>query len=426
MKYGFFLANPRADKSSIKVVVRYGDRKYSHGIGQSVVVAHWNQSKQCARSDNGYTKASEVNVEIKRLSFALDRLADKNPAVIDSLHFWQLVDCELRGRSYGTVGRNQQGLLDYIEDIYIPRFKATKSLRRIQRFGAVVSLLKRFEGQRSKHYTFSEITTAFYRDLDAFCLRCNYSPNYFGSVIKVIKQVMREAADVDKLHRNNEFRSANFRSVSAEVDSVYLTDEELRRIHALKIDEAFVKKLYPKSEFSGLTARIASYTLAKNLFLIGAYTGLRVSDFTRLLPKHIGEDKITMVTVKTGARVVIPIHPVVRDILDRGFDGSQRLSEQKVRAYIKDICKTAGITQEVEARRCSMGKIVVETKPKWELVSTHTARRSFATNAYKAGVPTLSIMKITGHTKESTFMKYIRISQEENADLLAAHPFFSK
>lgn len=61
--------------------------------------------------------------------------------------------------------------------------------------------------------------------------------------------------------------------------------------------------------------------------------------------------------------------------------------------------------------------------PKYKLISSHTARRSFATNAYKAGVPTIAIMKITGHTKESTFLKYIRVSAEENAELLSQHPF---
>ena len=64
-------------------------------------------------------------------------------------------------------------------------------------------------------------------------------------------------------------------------------------------------------------------------------------------------------------------------------------------------------------------------KEKCDLVSTHVARRSFATNAYKAGVPTIAIMKITGHKKESTFLKYIKISAEENAELLKDHPFFT-
>lgn len=61
---------------------------------------------------------------------------------------------------------------------------------------------------------------------------------------------------------------------------------------------------------------------------------------------------------------------------------------------------------------------------KWELVTAHTARRSFATNAYLAHVPTLAIMKITGHSSEKVFLRYIRISQEDNARQLQEHPFF--
>ena len=53
---------------------------------------------------------------------------------------------------------------------------------------------------------------------------------------------------------------------------------------------------------------------------------------------------------------------------------------------------------------------------KWEAVSSHTARRSAATNMFKAGIPSISIMKITGHKTETQFMKYIKVSKEENAD----------
>lgn len=67
-----------------------------------------------------------------------------------------------------------------------------------------------------------------------------------------------------------------------------------------------------------------------------------------------------------------------------------------------------------------------QTMPKYKLVSSHTARRSFATNAYLAGVPTISIMKITGHKTESAFMKYIKISGKENAVKLKGHKFFTQ
>lgn len=70
------------------------------------------------------------------------------------------------------------------------------------------------------------------------------------------------------------------------------------------------------------------------------------------------------------------------------------------------------------------GKVSQLYIEKCDAISTHTARRSFATNAYKAGVPTIAIMKVTGHKKESNFMKYIKVSAEENAEMLKSHPFF--
>ena len=86
------------------------------------------------------------------------------------------------------------------------------------------------------------------------------------------------------------------------------------------------------------------------------------------------------------------------------------------KAKIKDTVKTA-ITKG--------GKTENSINEKFELITTHTARRSFATNAYLMDVPSISIMKITGHKTESSFMKYIRISQEDNANKLISHPFFN-
>lgn len=62
---------------------------------------------------------------------------------------------------------------------------------------------------------------------------------------------------------------------------------------------------------------------------------------------------------------------------------------------------------------------------KWQVISSHTARRSFATNAYLAGIPVFRIMLITGHKTEESFFRYIRIGKAENARELAQHPFFA-
>ncbi|GAB6011487.1 site-specific integrase [Viscerimonas tarda] len=65
-----------------------------------------------------------------------------------------------------------------------------------------------------------------------------------------------------------------------------------------------------------------------------------------------------------------------------------------------------------------------EIKEKWQLITPHTGRRTFSTNAYLAGIPVFRIMLITGHKTEQSFFKYIRIARKENADFLAEHPFF--
>jgi hypothetical protein len=64
--------------------------------------------------------------------------------------------------------------------------------------------------------------------------------------------------------------------------------------------------------------------------------------------------------------------------------------------------------------------------PKHDLIVTHTARRSFCTNAYLAGVDKLDIMAISTHKTESSFMKYIKVTKQQHADRLAAHPFFKQ
>ena len=94
--------------------------------------------------------------------------------------------------------------------------------------------------------------------------------------------------------------------------------------------------------------------------------------------------------------------------------------------YNVDKSPSLANVKELTETTITRGGIVQKSVlPKFKLISTHTARRSFATNIYLAGVPTISIMKITGHKTERSFMSYIRISQEENADKLINHPFFN-
>ena len=94
--------------------------------------------------------------------------------------------------------------------------------------------------------------------------------------------------------------------------------------------------------------------------------------------------------------------------------------------YLKEVGEKAKFNEKIVLNMTKGGLSYDQTKEKRELITVHTARRSFATNMFLAEVPTISIMKITGHRTERAFMKYIKISQEQNADKLSKHPYFTK
>lgn len=187
--------------------------------------------------------------------------------------------------------------------------------------------------------------------------------------------------------------------------SVYVTSEEIERIYKLKVSN--------------------EQEVARDLFVVGCLTGMRFSDYSKLTSKNIVGNTIQRKTLKTGEVVIVPIHRIVGEIILKynGFPSYDN-SLQNFNAIIKRICKKARLNEKVFTERTIGHKIVRKTFKKYELIGSHTARRSFATNAYLAGILPAKIMLITGHKTEEAFFKYIRIEKRKNAKELSEHPFF--
>jgi integrase len=192
-----------------------------------------------------------------------------------------------------------------------------------------------------------------------------------------------------------------------ETHAVYLTMEELGRINGL----------------SHLPAKLA---VVRDRFLLGCFTALRYSDYATLTRRNIAGGNIELKTRKTGTKVVIPIHPVVREILKRNGGNFPELtvSLHTFGVRLREICRLAGIHSYVLYERTVGMKVVRKRVKKYTMVTSHTARRTSATNMYLSGIPTFRIMLITGHKTEESFFRYIRINRAENAKILAEHPFF--
>lgn len=295
------------------------------------------------------------------------------------------------------TGGKRETFIEWITR-YRDQSKAGTATKKI--YLSVINLLKGFPGKKD----FADINAAWFEHYIEYLEGRGLSANYIGKNINYLKILLNEATE-QGVNRSLAYKSKKHRRPSEEAETIYLSENELLNMYGIELP-AYLDRV-------------------RDRFMIGAFTGLRFSDFTRITPASISPDAITNVNVKTGTRVVIPLHWVVRQIIDK-CDGilPTSISNQKMNDYIKLVAKRAGIEYHVIKHRTNGGVRTGETFKKWELVTTHTARRSFATNAYLAGVPTVSIMKITGHKTERSFLKYIRISQQENAAILSVHPFF--
>jgi integrase len=236
------------------------------------------------------------------------------------------------------------------------------------------------------------------------------SKNYIGKLVKLVKRVIRfaenQGAEVNPAYRQREFKV-----LTEETTSVYLSETEIDRIRELDLEND-----------KGLA-------LTRDLFTLGCYSGLRYSDFTALSQSNVREyEGVRMFDVrsqKTGERVSIPIHPIVESILaQRNGDTPPFQSDQIMNRNLKILGALAGLDDDVEVERTEGGKRTARVVPKHELLVTHTARRSFCTNAYLSGLDSIDIMAISGHKTEAHFLRYIKVTREQRAKRISEHAFF--
>ncbi|GGG08978.1 integrase [Dokdonia pacifica] len=273
--------------------------------------------------------------------------------------------------------------------------------------------------------TFNKITLDFYDDFVTWLYEQNYSANYVGTIIKILKTIMGAAFERD-LHSNMDYSKRYFSKPAEQVHNVFLSNDELITLYNYDLSK---ERTYLNKHGLRMTPELMDR--ARDLFLIGANTGLRVSDFNRLTAKNVitrnGTKFIEVVTKKNQKSIAIPVNWMVEEILGK-YEGNppQHMPDQHINYCIKKVAELAEIDQ-IETREITKGgKKVIHNNKKFELIANHTARRSFCTNAYLSGMPTIDIMAISGHSSEKVFYNYIKVSHLERAEKIGKHKFFSE
>ncbi len=407
-KIRFLLRSPNCEsKTAIYMLYsfRYKDEKgrykpLKYYTGNSIDPNNWDAESMKAKGKY----ASSINANLKEIEFEADKIYNKY--YDDNLTpniFKQKLDVSLNRVDQPKINKTDpmQNIINYLNkyigDIESGRRRTFKDATRkfspstITNIKSFKKKLKEYQAENRIKVTFNDVDLKFYQRFVTW-LATNHAKNTIGKFIKQLKMIMQAAFD-DDIHTNLSFKKKGFKVITELVDTIYLTEDEIDLIFNYKAKGGIEK--------------------ARKIFLVGCFTLQRVSDYTRISKEHIslttnGIPVIRLKQVKTGTNVIIPfIDPRLVGIMEDYNYKLPKLSEQKINIYIKEICKAVGIE-------------------KYMKVTTHTARRSGCTNMYHANIPTGKIMKISGHKTEQEFRKYIRVTDEENAEDLANHKFFKR
>jgi integrase len=294
-------------------------------------------------------------------------------------------------------------------DYYIENKKNELSTGRIKTLNVTKSKLKKFEQEMNYAIKISSINESFKNDFIGYSNSKSYSLNTQHKDLKIIKTVCRFAKYLGlETHPQMEM----IKLPSESIKSIYLNFEELGVLESIDLKQEYLDN-------------------ARDWLLISCYTGQRVSDFMRFNKSQIRKEKesvlIEFTQKKTDKIMTVPLHPKVLGILEkRDGEFPRATSDQKYNEYIKVICQKAEINEKCTGKkRVSISAEGVKpTKndyrdvsgkfKKWELVTSHIGRRSFATNFY-GKIPTSHLIYITGHSTEAMFLKYIGKSNKDMA-----------
>lgn len=396
-------------EQTVYVTSRFGrNEKLMYATPLKVEPIFWNEkdgrvksSKYCAYRDevNGALNAIEVLVK----SF-IAKAATSDNETVSKESLKNLLDIHF-GKKKAKGGDFHSFFEDFIKqcDFRLSPRKAGQAIdyKTKREYARTYYYIQEYEKNRKIRLEFCDIDKLFFNDFVTYLQELNLSTNTIWHKTVSIKAVMK-AANEQELTDNTKY--ATFKNISEESQAVALSEKEL--------------DLLAKFDFS----QSPRLERTRDLFLIGCWTGLRFSDFTRIKRENIKDNMLTIQQQKTNEFVTIPLHPVFISIWEK-YNGvlPSDISNRQFNDNLKDVCKEAGINERVMKSITKGGKKQTTVYEKWQLVSSHTARRTFATNLYKSGFPSISIMQITGHKTESSFLKYIKVTKEEHAKMLMMH-----
>lgn len=404
----FYLRNKNVKRSTmINMVITWDNQKLKIPTGIVIRPKYWNSAQQYARNLIEFPTFSKINMQLATYksnileiyetlckeegspsleSMKREFLASNGSPVkkIKKKTFWDYFD------EFIEFKRNElPDIRDYDKSLR-KHLKKTEEL-----FGRPVtfSLLKiknsGFASRMDDYLTFDAINAKGEPGLSA---------NTVGKQFKNLKVFLNWYFEKEPTAI---FSLKHMVTKTEEVDNIFLTESDIDKLENKELTNAYE-------------------TRVRDLFIVGCETGLRFSDFIRITKEHVINGNLHFRPKKTEGRVlnnkvVIPISKRLKKVLNKLFSEAPIAQINNLTEFnkaLREICKKAEIDDDVLIVKKIAGKTIEHVYKKYELVSSHTCRRTFCTLKFLAGMPAQAIMKFSGHKTERAFLKYLKLDAE--------------
>jgi len=433
MNINFNLKESKKEDALLFIFCRWNGNSIKLSTRHRVVIKAWNKNKQkCTVSKSRFS--DRVNSLSENTNQFLDCLLTKINNYLESDSFDEKKTSPQSVREsiehfIDTLVEEENKEVEKLQQTPIEFFKSYIEQKRIDPHTGryigertkihqrtVIHRLESFIKDKKLPDDFSTFTSKKFDALFTdWCYSVkNYKQNTVYATYGVLKPLLNAAKD-EGFPISDNYKS--LKGKCNDVDNIYLTEDEIEKIYRLDI---------PKLIEDGEVDAKSTMEQTRDLFIIGCWTGLRRSDLNRLNKAsfNVEAKTITITTEKTKRQVVVPMHPFILELCNKYNGKFPTLCDRsKTNKHLQECARHAKVDDEVRIVENRGGKVSTLVYKKYQLVGMHTGRRSFATNMYKRKFPTIAIMRLTGHTTESNFLKYIKVTPEENAAMMAEEFF---
>jgi integrase len=402
----FFIRDPKAiRKTSIMLSFTYSGNRIRISTGEQIFPAHWNNKAEKVREVMDEPEACEINNRLKLMESLVTDVHQnflRDGIIPSPKELMQEVENQ---RVKPTLQNNNKGFWDLFEEFVEHKKKQVSDVRDYNK--SLRKHLLNAEKKWKKPLTFASLKLKDkglieilddYLTYDALNSKGGkgLATNTVGKQFKNLKVFLNWAFSNEYVPK---FDMKHIVTKTEDVDAIYLKQEEVDAI--FNLDELTEKEI-----------------LIRDLFTIGIETSLRFSDFIRIKPEYIVDNKLTINPIKTISNkkniVQIPISSKFRAILNKR-DGVPPRYDGELTDFnktVRELAKKAGINSEVVIYRKIGGEQIEKVYKKYELVSSHTCRRTFCTLKFLAKMPAYVIMTFTGHKTERSFLRYLKLGNE--------------